>query len=75
MTTVGGRVVIVVAAYNYPLEYLIKLVILTTLAWDVGKALSDVLYFEGEVIIGWEGPRDRESFGYDHAYCLVFSNR
>ena len=48
---------------------------ITTLAWDVGKALSDVLYFEGEVIIGWEGPRDKESFGYDHAYCLVFSNR
>jgi DNA modification methylase len=48
---------------------------ITTLAWDVGKALSDVLYFKGEVIIGWEGPRDKESCGYDHTYCLVFSNR
>jgi len=48
---------------------------ITTLAWDVGKALSDVLYFEGEVIIAYEGTRDRESFGYDHAYCLIFSHR
>ncbi|MFX1532370.1 MAG: site-specific DNA-methyltransferase, partial [Promethearchaeota archaeon] len=48
---------------------------ITTLAWDMGNVLSDVLFFEGEVIIGYEGPRDRESFGYDHSYCLVFSNR
>ena len=48
---------------------------ITTLAWDVGKAISAVLCFEGEVIIGWEGPRDKESSGYDHSYCLVFSNR
>ncbi len=48
---------------------------LTTLAWDIGKTISDIMRFEGEVIIGWEGPRDRESFGYDHSYCLVFSNR
>ena len=48
---------------------------ITTLAWDIGKALSDVLYFKGEVIIGYEGTRDKESFGYDHGYCLVFSNR
>ena len=48
---------------------------ITTLAWDIGKSLSDVLRFEGEVIIGYEEPRDRESFGYDHAYCLVFSNK
>ena len=48
---------------------------ITTLAWDVGKALSEVLYFEGEVIIGWEGPRNRESFNYDHSYCLIFKNK
>lgn len=48
---------------------------ITTLAWDVGRALSGILRFEGEVIIGWEGPRDRESFGYDHAYCLIFKNK
>jgi DNA modification methylase len=48
---------------------------ITTLAWDVGKALSDILYFEGEVIIGWEGSRNRESFNYDHSYCLIFKNK
>ncbi len=48
---------------------------ITTLAWDLGKALSDILHFEGEVIIGWEGPRDRESFDYDHSYCLIFKNK
>ena len=48
---------------------------ITTLAWDIGKVLSDILYFEGEVIIGWEGPRDRESFNYDHSYCLIFKNK
>lgn len=48
---------------------------ITTLAWDVGGALSDILCFEGEVIIGWKSPRDKESFGYDHSYCLIFANR
>lgn len=41
---------------------------ITTLAWDVGRALSDVLRFEGEVVIGW----DSYNYGYDHSYCLVF---
>ncbi|MFW9943338.1 MAG: DNA methyltransferase, partial [Candidatus Thorarchaeota archaeon] len=44
---------------------------ITTLAWDIGKVLSDVLFFEGEVIIGYEGPRDKESGGFDHSYNLV----
>ncbi|MHA1914837.1 MAG: DNA methyltransferase [Promethearchaeota archaeon] len=48
---------------------------ITTLAWDVGRAISEVLCFEGEIVIGWEGPRDKESFNYDHSYCLVFTNR
>jgi hypothetical protein len=48
---------------------------ITTLAWDVGKTLSEVFYFEGEIILSYEGPRDKESFGYDHSYCLVFSNK
>jgi DNA modification methylase len=48
---------------------------ITTLAWDIGKVLSKILNFEGEVIIGWEGPRDGESCGYDHSYCLVFMNK
>jgi SAM-dependent methyltransferase len=43
---------------------------LTTLAWDVAKAVSQVLWFEGEIVIGW----DRYGYGYDHSYCLVFTN-
>ncbi|MCP4543900.1 MAG: methyltransferase domain-containing protein [Chloroflexi bacterium] len=43
---------------------------LTTLAWDIAKAVSEVLWFEGEIVIGW----DRYGYGYDHSYCLVFSN-
>ncbi|MFW9822683.1 MAG: DNA methyltransferase [Candidatus Thorarchaeota archaeon] len=48
---------------------------ITTLAWDVGKKLSKIFQFEGEIIIGWDSPRDSESFGYDHSYCLVFTNK
>jgi hypothetical protein len=43
----------------------------TTLAWDVARAVSNVLAFEGEVVIGW----DSYGYGYDHSYCLVFRNR
>lgn len=43
---------------------------LTTLAWDVAEAVSQVLWFEGEIVVGW----DRYGFGYDHSYCLVFTN-
>ena len=42
---------------------------LTTLAWDVAGAVSQVLHFEGEVIVGW----DSYGYGYDHSYCLVFA--
>jgi len=45
---------------------------LTTLAWDVARAISQVMTFEGEVVIGWTD--DDHSFNYDHEYCLVFSN-
>ncbi len=41
----------------------------TTLAWDVARAVSAELTFEGEVVIGW----DTYAYGYDHSYCLVFS--
>jgi DNA modification methylase len=41
---------------------------ITTLAWDVARAVSNVLHFEGEVVVGW----DRYGYGYDHSYCLVF---
>ena len=49
----------------------------TTLAWDVGRALSQVLRFEGEVVVGWRGGDDGNGtygHGYDHSYCLVFTN-
>jgi tRNA G10 N-methylase Trm11 len=43
----------------------------TTLAWDIARAVSSVLTFEGETVIGW----DQYGYGYDHSYCLVFSRR
>jgi DNA modification methylase len=42
----------------------------TTLAWDVARELSQVLTFQGEIVVCW----DKYDFGYDHSYCLVFSN-
>jgi methylase of polypeptide subunit release factors len=61
----------------------------TTLAWDIGKSIAEVLSFVGEIIIIWT---DRESvtvdghseswriagtygYGYDHSYCLIFQNK
>lgn len=50
----------------------------TTLAWDVGKELSKIFNFKGEIIIWWEDyPGDNGVYGtgYDHSYCLVFQNK
>jgi hypothetical protein len=44
---------------------------ITTLAWDLGRALSSILDFQGETILAW----DHYNYGYDHSYCLVFRNR
>ena len=41
----------------------------TPLAWDVARAVGEVLRFEGEVVVDWE---PTYGFGYDHSYCLVF---
>ena len=41
----------------------------TPLAWHVAERISEVLTFEGEVIVAW----DAYGYGYDHSYCLVFS--
>jgi hypothetical protein len=41
----------------------------TTLAWDIAQEVSRVLRFEGEVVVCWEKNR----YGYDHSYCLVYS--
>jgi|SRR5579883_3407256 len=43
---------------------------LTTLAWDIAGKISEVLRFEGEIIVTWE---NAYGYGYDHSYCLVFS--
>ena len=42
----------------------------TTLAWDVAAALSQVLTFEGEIVLAWD---HYYGYGYDHSYALVFS--
>ena len=41
----------------------------TTLAWDIAAEIGHVMQFDGEVVIAW----DRNTYGYDHSYCLVFS--
>lgn len=43
----------------------------TTLAWDIARAVSTILHFEGEMMIGW----DQYGYGYNHSYGLVFSKR
>lgn len=43
---------------------------LTPLAWDLHRAIGDRLHFEGEEILTW----DDFSYGYDHGYCLIYSN-
>jgi len=59
----GGTVVI--EASNLKIEGT-----LTTLAWDIAREVSEVLRFEGEVVVGWD---KAYGYGYDHSYCLVFS--
>jgi hypothetical protein len=46
---------------------------LTTLAWDVARAISLEMVMEKELIVCWDD--DDRTFGYDHEYCLVFRNR
>lgn len=46
------------------------LVDVTPLAWDAAAALSQVLTFEGEIILAWD---HYYGYGYDHSYALVFS--
>ncbi len=61
----------------------------TTLAWDVGKSISKVLHFLGEIIIIWESRESKTvdgrsepwriegtfGYGYDHNYCLLYQNK
>jgi DNA modification methylase len=44
---------------------------LTTLAWDIAGAVSQVMQFQGELVICWEGEGIGDA-GYDHQYCLIF---
>jgi DNA modification methylase len=50
----------------------------TTLAWDIGREISKVMHFVGEIIVSWTGEdtgRGTYGYGYDHSYCLVFQNK
>jgi hypothetical protein len=41
-----------------------------TLAWDIARAVGEVLPFAGEITVRWE---PTYGYGYDHSYCLLFS--
>jgi DNA modification methylase len=41
-----------------------------TLAWDIARAVGEVLPFAGEIAMRWE---PTYGYGYDHSYCLLFS--
>jgi SAM-dependent methyltransferase len=41
-----------------------------TLAWDIARAVGDVLPFAGEIAVRWE---PTYGYGYYHSYCLLFS--
>lgn len=52
----------------------------TPLAWDIGKEVSKIFHFDGEIIVDWKNDGKSKSkgnygFGYDHSYCLVFKNK
>jgi len=42
----------------------------TVLAWDIARAVGEILPFAGEIVIHWE---PTYGYGYDHSYCLLFS--
>ena len=42
----------------------------TTLAWDIARAVGEILPFAGEIVVHWE---PTYGYGYDHSYCLLFS--
>ena len=51
--------------------------VVSTLAWDICKVISEVFTFRNEIVICWEG-KDKGNgiygYGYDHSYCLLFQN-
>jgi hypothetical protein len=42
----------------------------TTLAWDIARAVGEILPFVGEIVVHWD---PTYGYGYDHSYCLLFS--
>ncbi|MCX6382610.1 MAG: hypothetical protein NT023_24550 [Armatimonadetes bacterium] len=44
----------------------------TPLAWDIALVVSEVMDFQGEIVVDWEPSYGN---GYDHSYCLMFSKR
>ena len=49
----------------------------TTLAWDIAKKISEILVFEGELVVGWKSDTPQNDngsygYGYDHSYCLIY---
>jgi len=58
----GGKVVVEVSNLK-------RKGVVTTLAWDIAKTISEILFFEGEIVIG---SKERNGLGYDHSYALVF---
>jgi tRNA G10 N-methylase Trm11 len=61
--TSGGWIVIEVANLCPGRE-------VTTLAWDIARAVGEVVPFAGEVVVEWE---PTYGYGYDHSYCLLFA--
>ena len=47
---------------------------MTSLAWDIARTLSDVLFFEREIIFCHEDG-ELPSLTGNHSYCLVFRNK
>jgi hypothetical protein len=47
---------------------------MTTLAWDVAAELSEILFFERELVYCHSGDTAESNTG-QHSYCLLFKNR
>jgi len=68
----GGRLVVDVVNLKHEGR-------VTPLAWDLADQISNVISFEGEIVVSWvgDGPEDTPGsygYGYDHSYCLVFDS-
>ena len=45
----------------------------TTLAWDIARAVGEILPFAGEIVVHWEGRPTRARVNDAQQYCLLFS--